>query len=538
MATSVNWITRVITVPQADLTPLGGNRYQFDVDAFRLELKDLEDDEGIPFPDTHRHNTEVVLAGVTYSRTFEIINGYTIFFEETGTPYEIQPVNANHNLLDVKVVSGQTSLSTNNSAGLQTVNTGGGGGDFTALEISQIRYRLGLDGATAVPTAAPDLAQELDVANAQAAIQIDIANLPSAADMADAVWDEPRADHTTTLTYGATSEWTGGGGSSSADLEKVTVRTARVGEAFLDVFTLLDAVGSPVSGELAGDFTVRASQDGVTQAVVSTIGEIGSTGDYVISVPAGFPGTGLWVLTVESATTSATKTTKVEVRTDDIDSVGLVVDEIRTLVIGGGTGVETVEITLVDTLNGNAGVADALLNIYDATGTTLVTFERTDPSGIVTVLLNPATYVIRGFSPGVSIPETQIVVADNSGVGTQQFQIDAQSVQVAAPASPTLCRMFDDFLNLNGTALVGQVVQVQNLYDPNGDQGLSVLQGAANYTTDAAGHVEFDVVRGARIRISFPGSNFSRDITVPDSQTAKLTTTLGLATDNFTIVTD
>lgn len=122
MALSINWATKVITVPQADLTLISGSLYELDVDAFRLELKDIEDsEEGMAFPDTHRHNTEVTLSGVTYARTFEIINGYTVTFEN-GT-YTVRCVGANHNLADVKNVN-SVSLIIGNSAGL-VVPTGG-----------------------------------------------------------------------------------------------------------------------------------------------------------------------------------------------------------------------------------------------------------------------------------------------------------------------------------------------------------------------------------------------------------------------------
>ena len=46
-------------------------------------LKQLEDDgDGIQLLDTHRHNTQVTLGGVTLARTVEIINGYQIEFED------------------------------------------------------------------------------------------------------------------------------------------------------------------------------------------------------------------------------------------------------------------------------------------------------------------------------------------------------------------------------------------------------------------------------------------------------------------------
>jgi hypothetical protein len=121
---TVDWPTGVITVPQSYLTNLGGGIYELDVDQFRLDLKSLEDDEeGIPWPQTHSHNTEVILSGVTYARTLEIINGYTVEFEDGQ--YTVKCSGANHNLGDVKVVN-QVSLMIGNSAGLITVVSGSG----------------------------------------------------------------------------------------------------------------------------------------------------------------------------------------------------------------------------------------------------------------------------------------------------------------------------------------------------------------------------------------------------------------------------
>lgn len=126
MAISINWSTKIITVPQADLTAMGGGVYQLDVDAFRLALKNIEDsEEGSVFPDTHRHSTQVTLSGVTYARTFEVINGYTVTFQDTGTPYTVLCVGANHNLADVKNVN-QVSLIIGNAAGLISVTSGSG----------------------------------------------------------------------------------------------------------------------------------------------------------------------------------------------------------------------------------------------------------------------------------------------------------------------------------------------------------------------------------------------------------------------------
>lgn len=138
MAISINWLTKVISVPQADLTLVSGTLYELDVNAFRLDLKDIEDsDEGMAFPATHQHNTTVVLSGVSYARTFEIINGYTVTFEDTGSPYTVSCTGANHNLADVTNFTSEVSLIVGNSAGL--ISGGGSGGtDWTSGERAQI----------------------------------------------------------------------------------------------------------------------------------------------------------------------------------------------------------------------------------------------------------------------------------------------------------------------------------------------------------------------------------------------------------------
>lgn len=118
MPVSIDWPTRVISIGQDFLTPLGGTSYELDTEAFRLALKDLEDDQvGMAYPDTHRRNAPVLLSGIEYAQTLEIINGYTVTFEETGSPYKVNLVGSNNNILDVTNL-GTVSVAPNNSAGL------------------------------------------------------------------------------------------------------------------------------------------------------------------------------------------------------------------------------------------------------------------------------------------------------------------------------------------------------------------------------------------------------------------------------------
>ena len=147
MAISIDWASKVISIPQNYLTNISGTLYELDVDQFRLDLKELEDDpDGMAFPQTHNHNTTVTLSGVTYARTFEIINGYTVTFEDTGAPYRVRFTGANHNIADVTNYD-RVSLIVGNSAGLVEVDTGGGGS--SAAEIATAVVNRSTSGASA-----------------------------------------------------------------------------------------------------------------------------------------------------------------------------------------------------------------------------------------------------------------------------------------------------------------------------------------------------------------------------------------------------
>jgi hypothetical protein len=156
MAISVNLATKLITVPQSDLTSVSGTLYELDVDWFRLALKDFEDGEdGIVMPTTHNHNTVVVLSGVSYARAVEIINGYTVAFQDTGSPYTVRCVGANHNLADVFVPgTSEVSLIIGNSAGLIQVSSGSGLSSGQATQLDELHKLHGL--AAGVPLVVTD----------------------------------------------------------------------------------------------------------------------------------------------------------------------------------------------------------------------------------------------------------------------------------------------------------------------------------------------------------------------------------------------
>lgn len=149
MAISIAWGTRVISIPKADLIHNGGLEYELDVNAFRLELKDNEDDEvGMPYPDTHNHNTVVVLGGIPYARSIEIINGYTVTFE--AGIYSVTLTGANNNIQDVTNLN-TVSVRSTNSAGLVEIPSSGLTAEEQAIMLKMdILYKTFLNRAVTV----------------------------------------------------------------------------------------------------------------------------------------------------------------------------------------------------------------------------------------------------------------------------------------------------------------------------------------------------------------------------------------------------
>jgi len=134
MAYSVNWITKVVSVPTSDLTLVGGTRYSLDMTDFLSEIRRLEWEptEGLWADAILDHtNKKIDFAGVDYAAFDEIINGYTVQF--TGAAERVDLLGTNNNIIDVLIATG-VSVVPNNSAGLQIVAAGGVVGTVQELQ--------------------------------------------------------------------------------------------------------------------------------------------------------------------------------------------------------------------------------------------------------------------------------------------------------------------------------------------------------------------------------------------------------------------
>lgn len=126
MALTLDPATKVISVPQGDLTLVTGTLYSLDTDQFRKDVMALLASESyIWMDDAYIHNTEVTVAGTTYARTLEFINGYSIQFTP-DSQWSVRLEGSNNNIFDVEngiLVQNQVQVIPTNSAGLISVGT-------------------------------------------------------------------------------------------------------------------------------------------------------------------------------------------------------------------------------------------------------------------------------------------------------------------------------------------------------------------------------------------------------------------------------
>jgi len=119
MAISIDWATKVITVPKADTTLVSAGPPEIrslDTNQFRKDLNALQASEvGMPFDTTHVHTAPVTLGGVDFARQIEIVNGYTVTFEAGA--YAVNLPGSNNNISDVTNLN-SVSIRSSNSAGL------------------------------------------------------------------------------------------------------------------------------------------------------------------------------------------------------------------------------------------------------------------------------------------------------------------------------------------------------------------------------------------------------------------------------------
>lgn len=159
MAYTVNWQTRVVSIPKTDLTLVTASPevYNLDLDTFRLAVRAIEASEaGIVFqtegqtaPNSGiiRHTPPSTFGNTTLARVVSMINTFKVEFEDGQYTVEIIGGNSNFN---TEVVRNQVSIATNNSAGIVQVTSGSGLSAAQATQLEELWKLAGLDDGNPV----------------------------------------------------------------------------------------------------------------------------------------------------------------------------------------------------------------------------------------------------------------------------------------------------------------------------------------------------------------------------------------------------
>jgi len=140
---TVIWDKREIFVPksymiQVQTTP--SEIWQLSIPVFKNTLGDLLDDaEGVIYPDIFKFNPTTDVGGVMLAPVVEILDPYTITFEDGQ--YAVNLVGANSNIAD-RVNVNNVSVRSSNSVGLQ---------DLTSLQAASFDGTVTLDSVKGVP---------------------------------------------------------------------------------------------------------------------------------------------------------------------------------------------------------------------------------------------------------------------------------------------------------------------------------------------------------------------------------------------------
>ncbi len=145
MAISIDYTTNIISVPKNYTVLVQSSPTEIrdlDTNQFRLDLKGIEESEqGMLFSDTHSHNPPFQVGGIELARTVEILEPYTITFEDG--PWAVNLKGSNNNILD-RTNKNQVSVNPGNSAGLVT---------STAIEFGEYGGAITVDQANSTGNA-------------------------------------------------------------------------------------------------------------------------------------------------------------------------------------------------------------------------------------------------------------------------------------------------------------------------------------------------------------------------------------------------
>lgn len=115
MPLSADWITKIITVPKSELALISGTRYSITVDYWFELLRELNASNQGVVETTNEPLYQNTSPTTTTPRITDVINGYTVVFEDGA--YSVEFTDGNTNIREVEIKN-QVSVGTNNTSAL------------------------------------------------------------------------------------------------------------------------------------------------------------------------------------------------------------------------------------------------------------------------------------------------------------------------------------------------------------------------------------------------------------------------------------
>lgn len=182
-------------------------------------------------------------------------------------------------------------------------------------------------------------------------------------------------------------------------------------------------------------------------------------------------------------------------------------------------------VTITVETGASVPVPGVAVSIFDATNAALQITGTTDPSGQLVTALDDGSYRVRMVKAGYTFTIPEILTVD----GTTAETFTASAWAPTAPSSPNMCVIFGYLAFPDGSPIVGARVRIE-ARDPGAGGGYTLGGVSESTPSDDDGYVEIEAVRGAKVSVYAPRAGIrADDLTVPNSASQDLASWVTLA---------
>jgi hypothetical protein len=184
---------------------------------------------------------------------------------------------------------------------------------------------------------------------------------------------------------------------------------------------------------------------------------------------------------------------------------------------------EPVDVYVKDKSPMPAPIANVVVKIYSADGSSFITQETTDSSGLAAfLLLSGFTYQVRFFKFQTLIPNPKMIEVFPAPT-TNIFDVSGEIVSRPIATDARLCRASGYFRDPSGRAAKWVNIHFIPKFDPLLLEGAAILTERLEAKTDSSGYLEVDLIRFGKYDVTIQGmDDLYRSIEIPDASSVNL----------------